>query len=530
MENPSGNSTAWEEEEQWLERILEIPYESESQEILGQPSQNDHLLSRTAPPAHMVMSSKVDSGLHGNSHKQLALVEYSSIATDSIAGKADGKIQNQPAEAGAAEYYVVAKGYVAGQKEDERQQISGRDSQNHLLSRTAPPAHDMVISSQGGSEVEAQRIWNQASHNQDFPSKAAPPAAHFGVSSKVDSGLFSACIFSKMVGFPVCHTKKNGKSIQALTEPGTAQFLGISDSNGLESQGLTVATVDRRERKIKIDKDYRERQKEQRKNLEVQNAELHERLRSAYSQIQQLQFHIDHKDISQQLAIKDKAKEDLQACLRANAQLQKELESANSTIEKLKGQIQNRQTDHSRKFNIVLEMPDLHDDKGKQKAIEAVAGLPGLDSVEVSMRNRTLTVTGDVDPVVVASNLKHFKPKILKVWPIEHKKEEKKEEVKKSEGNSIGDLLRAYHHVSHYPIQQRAHHDYDFYNSGACEAMPPPEMFNSTQGLLFETMLSPRNPFFLFFLLSAFIFLLCKLSVGVSIGQTMMRWSDTLWS
>ncbi|CAL4928641.1 unnamed protein product [Urochloa decumbens] len=96
------------------------------------------------------------------------------------------------------------------------------------------------------------------------------------------------------------------------------------------------------------------------------------------------------------------------------------------------------------KQKVVLRVPAMTDDKTKQKAIEAVADIYGIDSIAADLKDNKMTVIGDMDTVAIAKKLKKLgKIDIVSVGPAkeekkpekkEEKKEEKKDDKKPAEG------------------------------------------------------------------------------------------------
>ncbi|KAG8073122.1 hypothetical protein GUJ93_ZPchr0006g43382 [Zizania palustris] len=89
---------------------------------------------------------------------------------------------------------------------------------------------------------------------------------------------------------------------------------------------------------------------------------------------------------------------------------------------------------------VVLKVPTMTDDKSKQKAIEAVADIYGIDSIAADLKDNKMTIIGDMDTVLIAKKLRKLgKIDIVSVGPAkeekkpEAKKEEKKPEEKKEE-------------------------------------------------------------------------------------------------
>ncbi|XAR55091.1 hypothetical protein NMG60_11030476, partial [Bertholletia excelsa] len=99
---------------------------------------------------------------------------------------------------------------------------------------------------------------------------------------------------------------------------------------------------------------------------------------------------------------------------------------------------------------IVLKL-DIHNDKAWQKAMKTVSGLPGIDSIAIEMKDKKMTVIGDIDPVPMVSKLrKTWHTEILTVGPAKEPK--KKEEPKKDDQQKQIDELMKKIHGPCYPF------------------------------------------------------------------------------
>nr|XP_043627318.1 heavy metal-associated isoprenylated plant protein 39-like [Erigeron canadensis] len=72
---------------------------------------------------------------------------------------------------------------------------------------------------------------------------------------------------------------------------------------------------------------------------------------------------------------------------------------------------------------------DILDEKIKKKAMKQVSTLPGVDSIAMDMKDKKLTIIGDVDPVAVVLKLRKIcRIKILSVGPAKEPGKQKEED------------------------------------------------------------------------------------------------------
>ncbi|XP_059069458.1 heavy metal-associated isoprenylated plant protein 39-like isoform X2 [Cryptomeria japonica] len=92
----------------------------------------------------------------------------------------------------------------------------------------------------------------------------------------------------------------------------------------------------------------------------------------------------------------------------------------------------------------------IEDEKRKRKALKVVAVVEGVDSVAVDMKQKTMTVIGEADPLFIASRLREFGfnfVELQSVGPAKERNKEKKEE-NKSENPTTVYVPRVYYDYS----------------------------------------------------------------------------------
>ncbi|KAF9664215.1 hypothetical protein SADUNF_Sadunf17G0132900 [Salix dunnii] len=98
---------------------------------------------------------------------------------------------------------------------------------------------------------------------------------------------------------------------------------------------------------------------------------------------------------------------------------------------------------------------DLQDDKAKKKAMQRVTGLPGVDSISMDMKDKKLTVVGDIDAADIVAKLRKLcHTDIISVGPAKEP-EKKKEEPKKPEADNkdkdpVAEWVKAYQTYNPY--------------------------------------------------------------------------------
>ncbi|GER30329.1 heavy metal transport/detoxification superfamily protein [Striga asiatica] len=110
----------------------------------------------------------------------------------------------------------------------------------------------------------------------------------------------------------------------------------------------------------------------------------------------------------------------------------------------------------------------IHDEKQKQKAMKTVSSLYGIEFLAIDMKEKKLTVKGDVDPVCIVAKLRRFfHTELLTMGPAKEPAKEKEKEEKSGddglkndgakESEIIDELLKL---QKYYPQSVQYHHVY----------------------------------------------------------------------